>query len=682
MIGAAAAYMSGLFFASFFTEGSDFLLLAGSIPLFCIVGRYFLKLTSGTVLTIAIAFSAAFTAFQLHTHLYCESVTEFAGQTCSYSGEIIDFKEHDGGYATYTLSGTINGTQRAKLSLFAESRSANIGDTVVLESVVPELHGSDYLFDGQTYYKSKNIFLTAANCDISEIRHNGTHKLRNRLADFREQMICGFYSETDPETGAFLTGMVFGDNSDMEDSDKTLLYRCGIGHVMAVSGLHISLIVILIMTIMRGLGAGKYLSFAVMDVFLVLMIILVESPITAVRAAIMLNIMYSARLFLRQNDPLNSLSAAVLVICIMNPYVIYDAGFMLSISGTFGIAVFGPYMTKDLSEETFIKRIFKNFLIMIFVSMCLMPVNLYYFDEVSLISPITNIFVVGFCIAAMIAGLLYVFTFGHFPLIILAKPCTEVVRAVSGFLGRIRLVKLSAIDERLAVFAAICAFAVIAIYALMRSRKTVALALAAVTVIFFTASVLYTRSRLERFTVSILGKGSDCAVVIHDSGSVIVCDMSGDHRTPEYVRRYLTQIGADSVDALIVTQKQASQTVAYEYVLDLFDIKRTLTDEAIPTVSAESSNGDAIVVEAFDFRAEYSDRILQVSCGEFTIRIMPSKIFIGSEADVTVLYGYSSTAYADSADGTVISLSKTYGGINNFEIIPSKNGGEFDIRRL
>ena len=48
MIGAAAAYMSGLFFASFFTEGSDFLLLAILLPVFFVLSRFFFKLKIST----------------------------------------------------------------------------------------------------------------------------------------------------------------------------------------------------------------------------------------------------------------------------------------------------------------------------------------------------------------------------------------------------------------------------------------------------------------------------------------------------------------------------------------------------------------------------------------------------------------------------------------------------------
>lgn len=675
MIGAAAAYMSGLFFASFFTEGSDFLLLAVSIPMFFMICVAILKFRCGTILMLLISFGAGLGAYRYHTENVYDNIMKYEGQTCSYSGKIIAQKEHASARCTYTLDGTINGETHARITFYADSYDVSIGDIMVLENCKLEAPESDYLFDSAEYYKSDNIFLESNHAEIVEIEHKNNNKLSNALRRFREDMSLRLVREIGIEDGAFLSGLLFGETAGIEYSERTLLYRSGIGHVMAVSGLHISIIAALIMFLMNSVGANKYVSFAAMNVFLVLMIIMVEYPISAVRAAIMLDIMYSARLFRRQKDALNSLSLAVIILCLYNPYVIHDAGFLLSISGTFGIAVLGPYMVKSLDQGRLYKKFMSAFAVMLLVSLVIMPVNLYYFDEVSLVSPFTNILIVPLCITAMICGLIYVITFGHTSVLLISRGCIDLVRILTDKIGRIGNTHLSAGDERYFKIALICAVFVIMVYALLRSRRGIAVGISLSVILFFSSVNYCERSAYSELRIAFLGKGNNCTAAAVIDGEAYIFDMNGNYKSPQYVRKYLYGMGIDNVYMLYLNTREPSQYAAYLDNLSLMKIENIVTANQTPTVDSTSAEGQTVTIQGNGFTLEYVNNRLIIKRGNMIVTTMAASEFEGVDSNLTVLYG-SKNDYKDES-GII-----NYSDMNNFEIIIPPESEKIRLRRL
>lgn len=681
MIGAAAAYMSGLFFASFFTEGSDFLLLAILLPVFFVLSRFFFKLKICDIVIICLFFSAAFSAYQLHTHLKYDKIIAYSGCSCSFKGEIVNYKDYSNARSAYILDGVIDEKTGAKIMLYTDSLNVEIGDTLYLENCQLEIPDSDYLFDYEKYYKPDNIFLQSKKTEIKEIGRNEDCRLANSLKKFRDVMSLKFSSETGAEDGAFLNGILFGKSSELDNSERTLLYRSGIGHVVAVSGLHISLIAALIYMLMNALGSNKYISFAVMELFILLMIALVEYPVSAVRAAIMLSFFYGARLFLRQNDTFNSLACAVLLMCLFNPYIIHDAGFMLSVSGTYGIAVLGPYIAGEIKPRTL-----KNLIIFICVSIVLMPVSLYWFDEVSIISPVTNLMIVPLCITAMISGLIYVISFGNTSVLLIARICIDAVRVMTDRLGRLSITHISSGNGILFTVTLICAAMTILIYFVCRSRKLTALALAVSVTIFTVSSVITEIRGSDKFRLAVLGKGADCAVVINTGADVYIYDFGGHYKTSQYVCKYLYSNGIGSVNAVFLTDNEASQYAAYRKELELIDIGGYVTDEKIETLCTVSADHMKSVTEGNDCILTYYDKVLTAQLGEFTAEIRPSTgyEYLGDENDITILYGKLYSHPVGKADGSVVYLGGGSEGdcINNFEITVSAEDGKWSVRRL
>jgi competence protein ComEC len=115
---------------------------------------------------------------------------------------------------------------------------------------------------------------------------------------------------------------------------------------------------------------------------------------SVLRAGLMYGVFLLSRIFLQKGDGLNSLSIAVTIMLILNPYLIWDVGFLLSAASTFGIIVILPIIEGYIDK--FVKFKWLNWLlklsaITVSALITTVPISVYYFGEISTVAVFTNI---------------------------------------------------------------------------------------------------------------------------------------------------------------------------------------------------------------------------------------------------------------------------------------------------
>ncbi len=688
MIGAAAAYMSGLFFASFFTEGSDFLLAAGLFPLFYFIAGK-LKWTISDISMITVIFFSAVTVSHLYTNLVYEKVTAYNGAEADFVGTVTDIRYHDGDKATYTCEGRIESSPECTITYYGDDSFTQIGDRIKLKKCLFEMPENDYLFSSKDYYKARSIYLTSMKAESVEFQHNDSHSLKRWLLSYKNSIVSDFNARMDPENGAILSGIVFGEKNGIDDTSKNLMYRCGIGHVLAVSGLHVSIMAFVIMLILDAVHLNRIASFCILNIFLMLMIIIVNSPISAIRAAIMLNVIYSARIFRRQSDTLNSLAIAVLLICISHPYSIMDTGFILSVAGTYGIGVFAPYMTKEMKSITAIQKFIKSFISMLCVMLVILPFSILYFDETSIISPVTNIIIVPLCSFAMVIGMVYAISGGLISMLSLAGVSLDIVKAVTDLFGSLKFSHFSCSSKEVCISAVFGMLLTIVIYAIYRSRRFVAISAAVAVAVFALSSALFEKIRHDSFTIAVLGKGTNAAVVVTYEGRTDIFDLSGHYKSDEYVQKYLSQNGISEISILTLTDSIQSQYSSFTKELELVKIGGIFcagdTGDMLLNDKITSFGENTVHYNNGSYSLEYKSGRLDIFFGQRSISVMSAKDGDNADSDVNVFYGNISENKLPDLSGITVCLDlldlAEYRQINNFEIIISDNE-ELSIRRL
>ena len=126
--------------------------------------------------------------------------------------------------------------------------------------------------------------------------------------------------------------MLLGDKSYMPDETRQIFSNAGIAHILALSGLHVGIIIVLISSILFPLGffIPRKIIYLITIVFLWIFAFITGMSASVVRASIMATFYLSAKILERQNDSINALLGAITLILIVNPSALYDVGLQLS----------------------------------------------------------------------------------------------------------------------------------------------------------------------------------------------------------------------------------------------------------------------------------------------------------------------------------------------------------------
>ncbi len=575
------------------------------------------------IVLIIVPFLISFGIYRFYNCYVYETLLKCDNTDGYFSGEITDITDYAQDNSGYILDGTINNTINARIICYNTSYKCKIGDTMSFDCTFSKIDG-DYLFDSHNYYKQKNIYLSADNIKNLEITENNGFLLKNILCNYRDRMISEFRLNMDSETSAFLSAMVFGDKSDIDDSSKIMLYRSGIGHIMAVSGIHVSICAGFVILILKKLKANKFVSFGILCMFLAVMVIIAEYPVSAVRASIMLAVLYGAEIFHRENDTLNTLALAVLIICISNPFAVHNQGFLLSVSGTYGIGVLAPYMTKNIDSG-----IIKSLISMFCVSVCVMPLSILYFDEVSIISPLTNIVFIPLCSISLIIGLIFVMSGGLINLLFIAKYLIGFIIFTVKLIGENSLIYISGNSDTAFIILISLFILGVCVYFISENRKHIYSVILCGIIFMFSYNQIVSIKNRDILEIAFLGKNKNICAVINYNGNTDIIDLSGHYKSPEYVRKYLSQNHIENINNLIISKNYSSLSVSYHSALEYSDIKNIY-----------NCSGNEIQIKYNNYTFSCNDGILTVIYDRYSVFVSPYA-YNGETADIFIFYGNS-----------------------------------------
>ena len=260
---------------------------------------------------------------------------------------------------------------------------------------VPEKPAFPYIFDYNLYLQRENIYTIfyQQNFEFIETKPNKIKQLSLKVRDRIENRIDEFFK--DP-ISAILKSMVTGNKSLLDKDIKEDFINTGLIHVLVISGLHIGFCAAIFMFCFKlfGLKLNYIYFFTIPTLFFYTLLTGANSP--AIRAAIMFSCLLTALMLNREPLIYNALALAALIILIVNPQSLFTASFQLSFFATFGILYLYPKFNVCFGK---IKNKYINFIwdiacVTLSAQIALIPLLIFYFGKISIISFILNLIIV------------------------------------------------------------------------------------------------------------------------------------------------------------------------------------------------------------------------------------------------------------------------------------------------
>ncbi len=260
-------------------------------------------------------------------------------------------------------------------------------------------------FDYRLYYRSRHICCRMS-AKKAEITDRSADPLKAAAYSFRErarEALKQFCTEKD---AGLLSAVLLGDKTQMDEEINDLYQKNGIAHLLAVSGLHVSLIGMGLYRLLRRLGLGFGWAGVWSGGLLFLYGTMTGFGPSVFRACLMLACSFAASYLGRTYDLLSAMSLAAICLSLENPFVIFTGAFQLSFGAVFAIGWAG----KELSDGLECKKEWENALaVSLAIQLVTGPIVLYHFFEYPLYGIFLNFLVIPlmtYVVGAGIAGLL------------------------------------------------------------------------------------------------------------------------------------------------------------------------------------------------------------------------------------------------------------------------------------
>ncbi|MBO4497967.1 MAG: DNA internalization-related competence protein ComEC/Rec2 [Lachnospiraceae bacterium] len=556
----------------------------------------------------------------------------------SVRSELLDVDGSDG-----LLSGSVRVTLASR-----DREDLGVGTYVTGEGKLRALQPASNpgCFDEEAYYATRGIDALITASRISVGSEDSERSMTSRIilgfksffTDLRLRAVGALAQNLPEDEAAVLSAMLTGERGLLEEETKDALAAGGIAHILAVSGLHISLISGGIYSLLMRLTGRKKLCCAVTAFMLVLYGVFTGMPVSAARAIIMSSCMLAGRMSGRTYDMISSISLAGLIILFVNPLYIRDSSFIMSFTAVGGVAV-GNELLRGARIRS---KAAAPFLTIGGVYVFLLPVlmNTYYY--VNPYSLLINLIVIPLMSLVVPLGgisILATAIAGSGVSIFASGLCHYLIRGIIWACNLTRGLPFSKVitghrsDGVLLAYYSVIALVLILVMTLRKKWPMWLLLL---------CLIIFVKFPNAGTTVHMLDVGQGECIVIEDGTENIIVDAGSSNVSKLYKYRigpFLRYMGIDRVDRMILTHADSDHKSAMK---DLFED---------PDVTV----GEFICADAYDNGSELADSspepctVREVAAGDVITLESGSRLCVVSPTGRE-----GSTARSDRNDQSVV----------------------------
>lgn len=562
------------------------LIYAFSAFLAALVLRPFRKV----LLYTAAGLCLGFLVFSFRYAAYAEKLTLLENKPVCLMGRITEVRssEETGEKPRLCVEGMLE-NERIKLKNIRayvypdKADGFSYGDTVRVFAAcnTPSLPRNFGETDYRPYAMGKNIYayLYPEEPEIEKTGHAFSILAPRDFAYKAKSLLAERLSgRTSRETEGFLKALLLGDKSEMYAAEKDGLRAAGLSHIVAISGLHLGIIVGAVMAFFGILRIRRrWFSVCVYLLLIWFFVLFTGASPSVLRAALMMTVFFFADFLRRDRDTVTALSFAAFFLCLVNPGILFDLGFQFSCMSTLSIVLFTGKIETWLR---FLPRFIRTGLsVSVAAFIGFAPLGAMYFGALSTVSILANLLVCPLMAPLLVLGFLGGFS-ASLPIVsdaifwILDILCRYIL-GVSGFLGTLPFAEKT-VQSPGALLLAAYGVMVVSLYFLSEKRRRqsavcilISLSLSACQF----ASDLY-KSLGAEITFLSVGNG-DCALITQGKTAVLL-DSGGSPYTDvaaKTVLPYLKREGIPDIDAAFLTHYHTDHGAGYITLLKAGIIK-------------------------------------------------------------------------------------------------------------
>ena len=436
---------------------------------------------------------------------------------------------------------------------------------------MPFKAGNPSQFDYGNYLKNFNTYAVFYAKDIEKLEQKPTIKelTLQKINDYREYVIKVHSQFLESPNLEILGGIVFGDDAVSPTKEiKQSFINSGLLHILAASGMNVAFIFTFFYYFMSLFKLGYKLKISLGILTVILYTLMTGLGASVVRASCMLIFVLIGKLLNRDAHSISLLSFVALLMLIYNPMYINDVGFQLSFVVTFGILITSDIIVRY--KNKILNSIIGTIAIPIIAQLWVIPIQIFYFNNISLYSIVANIMSVPILMVISFGGFVSALLAAIVPLASLIcqvfdfvlNPLLTLLVGISNFWGSLPYSSLQTSHPNV--------FQIILYYAILmcaigffkkdlseKTRKNLKTAFLIMFIIFLILLIPIKNKNLE-ITAFDVGN-ADCFLIKTPDNKFIMIDTAksgyqgGKSQADIIVIKYLKDIGIKEIENIIIT---------------------------------------------------------------------------------------------------------------------------------
>ncbi len=503
-------------------------------------------------------------------------------------------------------------------------------DAVVGEKIRARVVLSDFendgSFDEKHYYNSQGFYFVATEDGWNTSAIGKTKSFELFFINLNNKLCDRFDRALNDDASGLINAIFLGNRDDIANDVKRDFKRTGTYHLLALSGMHLSVLSYMLDRFLRTFRAKKGVRFILVSIAIVFYVALTGFGLSVLRSSIMVLATFAAYFLRARSDSFTNLCIAASFIILFSPASVSDIGFWMSVLATFGIIVTIPIETfirlkirRVLSKKWLkpLKSIVSGLIFSFAAILFTLPFSAFSFKAISLVGPIVTLLVSPFVsILLSLAPFLLLLTEIPFVSGVFAfsiEALTYVVTEVSSYFSNLENVYMS-LNYPFVVFLVIPFFIVLAVLLVinLKHKFVIPLYVALFTIIFIILELLSVNSKLT-YTEYFRYKENEYFSISFGGKNVLIDISDGSSSNLYNAATETTDIGNCEIEAMILTHLHKRHMSSLEKSSSRFMIRNiyipsTLNDDEAfiaSTIKAQMS-AKGIDVITYDMGTDFS----------------------------------------------------------------------------